>query len=252
MIIREYPLHFTCIEQHHHAYLSKQIISHWKDYFLNNDPFTPCVLYAIEQHDVGWDYFDREPIWNDKAKRPYSFIDLPLRIKTVLYTNGVNVVEERNPYAAALCSAHYTKFLNKYDIPEVQRYIDQEQLRQQRILQSFPEIDEATFNKHLSILQLADNLSLFICLHEPGNNEKRHRYFSKGIPISKEIDHQNIGLIEPFWQDEKTIKLKNLPSIDSFSVTIKEKTVTKKLIEENGFLPCYEEAAVSKRVIYFA
>lgn len=252
MIIRKQPQQFVCIEQHHHAFLSKQIISHWKEHFLGNDPFANSVLYAIKYHDVGWDYFDRQPFWNDKENQPYSFINLPLLIKTVLYTNGVNFVEERNPYAAALCSAHYAYFLKKYELPEVQNYINKENLRQQKILQSFPEIDKATFKKHLSLLQLADNISLFICLHEPGKNNERHRYFEKGIPVGKPLENPTSDIIETEWLDAQTISLKQLPKVEPFSITIKEKIIPFKTIEEKGWLKSYEEAPYKKREIYFA
>src|SRR5699024_7108306 len=188
MIVRETDQHFICIEQNHHAHVAKQIISQWKSYFLAEDPLAEDVLYAVEQHDVGWHFFDKQPIWNDNKNHPYTFIDLPVLLKTVLYTNGVDIVERRNPYAAALCSAHYTKFLQKYEIKEVQQYIEKEELRRKNILQAYPEVDEATFAKHLALVQLADNISLYICLHEAGENLLKHRYFKNGIYIPDVLD----------------------------------------------------------------
>lgn len=249
MIIRSEEDKFICIEQHHHAQLSRQIIEHWKAHVLNGDPFADDVLYAIEQHDVGWDRFDRQPLWNDKTNEPYTFIDLPLLIKTVLYTYGINLVEERNPYAAALCSAHYAHFLKKYEMKEVQQFVKKEALRRKRILNSFPEIDELTFRKHLSLLQFADNLSLFICLHEPGNNEKRHRYFEKGIPLGKPLEKPESDYIDAHWVDGQTLTLKKLPKVKPFSVLVKEKHIDKTTIAEKGWLKSYEETPYEERKI---
>ena len=249
MIIRETNTEFICIEQNHHAHLAKQLILPWKADLLADDPFQDTILYAVEQHDVGWQAFDKEPLWNDGSNKPYTFIDLPLLIKTVLYTNGVNMVEKRNPYAAALCSAHYTKFLRKYERKEVVQYVENEELRRQTILQAYPEIDDESFSKHLSIVQFADNLSLFICLHEAGNNEDRHRYFQKGVPIPEAIDFTGEKFIEAQWLDEERIQLKGLPKVEAFSIAVEEKALAKDAIKENSLLSTYEETPTTERTI---
>lgn len=249
MIIRETNTEFICIDQNHHAHLAKQLISPWKADLLADDPFQDTVLYAVEQHDVGWQAFDQEPLWNDQTNKPYTFIDLPLLIKTVLYTNGVNMVEKRNPYAAALCSAHYTKFLQKYDIKELVQYVENEQQRRQTILQAYPEIDEETFDKHLSVVQFADNLSLFICLHGAGNNEERHRYFQKGVPIPEAIDSHGEKFIEAEWLNEEKIQLTGLPKVEAFSIVVEEKALSKEDIQANGLISSYEETKARPRTI---
>lgn len=247
MIIRETDNHFICIEQHHHAKIAKQLIAQWQDDFLKNDPFTKDVLYAVEQHDLGWHYFDHEPFWNDKTKAPHTFIDLPLLTKTVLYTYGVDLVEQRNPYAAALCSAHYTKFLQKYENKDVQQYVTKEQIRRQAILQNYPEVDEATFEKHLAFLQLADNMSLYICLHEPGNNENKHRYFERGIFIPPAIDINDVQFVKANWENAETIVFEQIKKVPSFSIELEEKIVPKRFIEEEGFAINYAQTPITRR-----
>lgn len=250
MIVRETESHFICIEQDHHAHLSKQMIAQWKDYFLQDDPLIDSVLFAVEQHDIGWHHFDRQPLWNDQTRQPYTFIDLPLLIKTVLYTNGVNIVEEKDPYAAALCSAHYTKFLQKYEIDEVKHYIKSEQLRRETILQLYPHIDKATFNRHLAFLQLADNMSLYICLHEPGNNKNIHRYFQRGIRIPPSINRSDHSFIEANWQNNDTIYLNNIERTEPFSLTIHEKYIPKEKLKQGGLINLYEQTSITKRQIH--
>lgn len=249
MIIRETENHFICIEQDHHAHLAKEVIKQWKDILLKNEPLKEDVLYAVEQHDVGWHAFDKQPLWNDVTNAPYTFIDLPLLIKTILYTKGVDDVEKRNPYAASLCSAHYTKFLQKYDIKEVKQYIDQEQLRRKSILQNFPEVDEVTFNKHLAFLQLADNMSLFLCLHEAGNNDERHRYFEPGIFIPEAIDSNKTQYIKAEWNDDRTLTFSNFAQVPSFSIVIEEKIIEKQAIKSKGLLKAYETGKIIPRKI---
>ncbi|HLS23774.1 MAG TPA: DUF3891 family protein [Pseudogracilibacillus sp.] len=249
MIVREDKKHFICIEQDHHAHVAKKLITPWLEHYLRNDSLKQSVLYAIEQHDVGWNLFDKQPLWNDKTKKPYTFIDLPLLIKTVLYTNGVNIVEQRNPYAAALCSSHYTKFLGKYELEEVQQYVKNEVLRRKAILHSFPEIDDEKFQYHLGFLQLADNMSLFICLHEAGNNDNRHRYFQKGIHIPEPVDLEKKNFIEATWKNEETLLFKNIKQVETFSITLKEKFVPKEKIEKVGLQEAHKETPYKTRQI---
>src|SRR5699024_1425614 len=249
MIVREDDQHVICIEQDHHAHIAAQMIEKWKSHFLNKDSFAESVLYAIEQHDVGWHYFDKEPLWNDETKQPYTFIDLPLLIKTVLYTYGVTIVEKRNPYAAALCSAHYTKFLEKYEMKEVQQYITKESLRREKIIQAYPEVCKDTFAKHLALLQLADNMSLYICLHEAGENLLKHRYFKNGIYIPEIIDKNDDKFISAHWTDDHTLQLGNIEHVESFSICLEERFVPKKRIKQEGFLTSYEKTSPTTKNI---
>jgi len=46
MIIRKQNDSFIMIEQHHHAHISKEIITHWKGHFLNNDSMV-ILFYTL-------------------------------------------------------------------------------------------------------------------------------------------------------------------------------------------------------------
>src|SRR5699024_7754389 len=116
MIIREQKKTITMIEQNHHAHLSAEIIKNWQDIFFKNDD----------------------------TQLPYSFIDLLVLTKTVVYTQGVDKVEEVDAYAAALCSTHYMRFMENNTRPEVQTYMAHEKKRTKRILTDLA-IDQATF-----------------------------------------------------------------------------------------------------------
>src|SRR5690625_5094747 len=116
-------------------------------------------------------------------------MDFPILPKLVLYEKGVDEVEEKDPYAAALCSAHYSSFLSSHPSHKVKYYLMKEEERRNKILSSLPNISSDTFNKHLAILQFSDNISLYICLNEPGvNKAEEHRFFRSGIPIDRTID----------------------------------------------------------------
>lgn len=251
MIIREHDNAFVMIEQNHHAHLSAVIIDQWKDIFLANDPFQVSVLYAIKHHDCGWRYFDQQPFWNDEHQSPYSFIDFPVIPKTVLYTQGVDDVEAHDPYAAALCSAHYARFISSHKQNDVQLYINREEKRRRRILSDFSHHQLGAFDKHLALLQFADNLSLYICLNEPGvNKENEHDFFKKEIPFPKFKQEGLADSVKADWKDDQTVFLQGLPHIDSFSVKLEKKNVSKQAIKETGLLPSYKGALYTKEDIH--
>src|SRR5699024_754726 len=113
-----------------------------------------------------------------------SFIDFPVLPKTVLYTQGVDKVEEVDAYAAALCSTHYMRFMENNTNPEVQTYMAHEKKRTKHILTNLA-IDQATFDDNVSLLQFADNISLYVCLNETGVSQSNvHFFFKDGIPIA--------------------------------------------------------------------
>jgi len=252
MIIREKGNHIVCIEQHHHGYVAEQLITGWIDLLLQDSEYRDTILYAIKYHDVGWDYFDRQPLWNDATNLPYTFIDMPLLIKTVLYSHGVDIVAKHNRYAAVLCSAHYTKFLQSHSLTEINQYLTNEQARRDELLSYYPHIKAEMFQQHLGILQFADNLSLFVCLHEPGNNTERHRYFQHGIPIPKVLTNHEKETLHPTWLDEQTLlfehKLNSEPLANT-SITIREKIIAMDDITNGGFIHSYETTPFKKRTI---
>ncbi len=241
MIIRKTNNTFVMTEQHYHAQISAEIVNHWVDHFLKGDPQIDSILYAIKNHDIGWDLFDKQPFWNELTNAPYSFIDFPILPKIALYTYGVDLVEKNDPYAAALCSAHYVKFMQNHSNPEVNNYLIKEKKRQQRILMDLPAITPDIFDMHLAILQFADNISLYLCLNEPGLiKSETHYFFQEGIPISPKINKITTPYIEAEWLDQHTLRLKGLPSVPSFSVSLKQKNLTTQQIEKDGLIKSYQ------------
>lgn len=241
MIVHNFEDSFTLIEQHFHAYLSKEILQQWEHIFLKDDPLKNSILYAIQNHDWGWKYFDNEPFWNDKESMPFSFTDFPLLPRIALYQNGVNEIELNDSYAAALCSAHYTKFLNNDTHEQVQKYLHTENLRRKRLLATFPHVSKTLFKIHLAMLQFADNISLYVCLNKPGTaKEDEHRFFKKGIPISQEINGIDTSLVNAYWMNKNTIALEGLPSIPAFFINLRYKNVGKQLIKELGLIKAYK------------
>lgn len=85
MIIRESKDAFIMIEQHHHASISGYLFNQLKADYVPNE--YKSMAYAINNHDRGWIPFDKVPLWNDAKNLPFSFIDFPTPLKTVLYNS---------------------------------------------------------------------------------------------------------------------------------------------------------------------
>src|SRR5699024_12726047 len=86
-------------------------MSKWHDSLFLNNSHVNSIMNAIRHHDRGWIHFDKEPFLNDVTHEPYDFTQFPLLPKLALYKNGINEVEDLNPYAGLLCSLHYSSFL---------------------------------------------------------------------------------------------------------------------------------------------
>src|SRR5699024_4434382 len=123
--------------------------------------------------------------------------------------------------------------------------------RQNKILNRFPEVTDELFANHLALLQLSDNLSLYISLNHPGvAKEYEHRFFKNGIPVGQELNIKS-NLVHAIWQDKNTVRLENLPEVPAFTVTLNEKRLAKADIQKFGLAKSYRVADCIKKQIAF-
>ncbi|HLR22544.1 MAG TPA: DUF3891 family protein [Pseudogracilibacillus sp.] len=243
MIVRENQDSFTMIEQHHHGLLAHDIMKKWEGNQVEDDFFFEALMYAIKNHDKGWRMFDKQPFWNDAKDSPYTFTNFPTLAKTVLYKQGIDEVETENAYAALLCSEHYVRFMNNNEQIEAKQFVNDEKKRQDRIIASLTNFNDDQFLKHYELLKFADNLSLYICLNEPGvSKDREHFFFRDGIPAPKFSSILNEDKIQAHWQGENIIRLSPFPFSDTFQVTYPAKLISREGIEEIGILETYKKA----------
>jgi hypothetical protein len=242
MIVRQEKDHFVMIEQDNHAIVSGELIKNWKDELLVSNTLMNSVKTAITLHDYGWKYFDKQPVWNDRTHAPYDFTNYPLAPKTIIYTHGINEVEQKDTYAALLCSEHYTRFITHESSPYADVFVEQERRRQKKIMDSLKEFDKNLFDFHYELLKFTDSLSLFFCINKPGvNKEEFHFFYKNGIQLpSKEKGNRQI--IWPEWKADDTIYLHPFPFKKEVTLKIKQKRVAKELIKKNGLVKSYENA----------
>lgn len=209
MIVRETPDSFVLVRQHDHALVSGSFAEHWAE---APRPYR-STLYAVANHDVAWRELDREARWNKETGRPYAFTDYPAEPKVAAYRAGVDLVEAADPYAACLCSMHYTTLLRQFGRSEAERrFVEAEERRQARLREGMDEEAARNLERNLSFLRLCDGLSLFVCLNEPGGEGQPPPY-PEGFLFDGTA-------FEPRWEGERVLAFEPNPFSGPFEVGI--------------------------------
>ncbi len=216
MIVRERPDSYVLIKQHDHGLISGEFAQHWAE---KPRPLEP-TLYAIANHDIGWQSLDTSVRWSEESGKPYSFTDYPTGPKLQAYREGLDFLESRNLYAACLCSMHYAAFISDSEDEAAVRFVEAEVSRRRKIKSKMTEEELGNLEHNFRLLQLCDNLSLFVCLNEPGRND--HPWYKNGFEFEG-------TKFEPLWEDRRTLRLDPNPFSEPFDLF-----VPYALVEKNG------------------
>lgn len=208
MIVRDTDSGFLLIAQHDHGLVSGEFATRFSEDWIG-EPISDETLFAVSNHDVGWKRLDSEVSWNEEKGRPFSFIDYPAEEKMAAYTEGLDFVESASPYAALLCSAHYGSFVKRSEVPAEVRFREREELRRGRIEASM-EVPE-TFERDFRLLQLCDDLSLFVCLNEPGGEV--FSWHKGGFEFFGRKFH-------PVWKGNGSLRFEPNPLYEGFGVSL--------------------------------
>jgi hypothetical protein len=212
VIVREKPGSYVLIKQHDHGLISGEFARHWAE---SPRPLEP-TLYAIANHDAGWRVLDASVRWNAKTGKPYSFTNYPILPKLRAYEEGIDLLETENPYAACLCSMHYATLVGDSEVEVGFRESETQRQREIKDAMTGEELGNLEYNFHL--LRLCDDLSLFVCLNEPGRND--HPWYRNGFRFE--------GVkFEPIWEDSSTLRLDPNPFSGSFDLAIPYTVVEK-------------------------
>ncbi|WP_226582409.1 DUF3891 family protein [Halobacillus litoralis] len=251
MIVIEKEHHFTMIPQHDHADISAQIVAHWKNNFLLRSKLREEADWAIRQHDRAWIPLDQSPKWNEDKNRPYSFIDYPLKEKLAAYQRGIEEVAGQSLYAGMLCSMHYASFFPKDSKdPFILSFLDKEKERQ-RELYGWMEMDIPydIYDLHFRRLQFCDDLSLYVCMQEPGTPKEREiSWFKNGFRQS--FDFAPEGMIA-HWVDDSRVSVQPFPFERSFEIDIPFRNVSKDFINQAGLEEAFQKTEINTKTIAF-
>jgi hypothetical protein len=205
MIVRERPHSYVLIKQHDHGLISGEFARHW----VEKPRPLEATLYAITNHDVAWQDLDAVVRWNEESGKPYSFANYPTRPKLRAYKVGLDLLEARYPYAACLCSIHYASLVG--DSEDETRFRESEAGRQRQIKELMTKEESGNLGHNFRLLQLCDDLSLFVCLNEPGRND--HPWYRNGF----EFEGSNFA---PVWENRFTLRLDPNPFSKPFDLVV--------------------------------
>jgi hypothetical protein len=216
VIVREKSDSYVLIKQHDHALASGEFARRWA----KKPRPLESTLYAIAHHDLAWRGPDARVRWNEETGRPYSFVDYPPEPKIRAYTEGLDWLEESDPYAACLCSMHYETLVRRFGRSEAEeRFADAESRRQEKLRAGMSGDELVTLDYNLRLLRLCDGLSLFVCLNEPGSDDYPPPY-----PGGFEFYGERF---QPIWEDRSTLRLDPAPFSGAFDLAIPYLTVGK-------------------------
>lgn len=252
MIIYERTDSFIMIPQHEHAKISGEFAHNWNDKYFQGIERKEEVVLAVREHDRGWIDLDAAPLWNQEKQKPYSFMDYPLEPKLAYYKKGIDEVEKTSRYAGLLCSLHYVSFLKNEEKPVGKKFVEQEEKRQGLLIKECRITGESEKSLwfQLGLLKFCDNLSLYICLNEPGvKKEDEHPFYRNGIPPV--FPFTNNKPIQAQWVNPETVILFENPMVKELQVQLTIKVVTKDEILRKGLGQAYAESPTSQRNVLF-
>ena len=214
MIVRDKPDSYVLIGQHDHGRVSGEFARHWGERPIPLE----STLYAIANHDVAWQRLDKTLRWNETTGKPYSFVDYPAEPKMEAYREGLDLLEAQDPYAACLCSMHYASFVRDARGAAEVGFREGEGRRQERLRGAMSARELENVERNFRLLQTCDDLSLFVCLNEPGRSD--HPWYREGFEF--------MGTkFVPTWEDRRTLRLNPSPFSEAFDLFIPHLSVGK-------------------------
>lgn len=159
MLIRDGDLGWTAITQPAHAHLSGQVARLWAE------PQPPDVVLGIEQHDVAWTAWDREPPLHAPARRAAAFFEADVAERLRIWDHVAARLDAQSPYAAVLVSLHGTNVHTRYGTPDpsVQPLLDGFREEQDALLARLPGATREQAERDADLLFALDALSLVLC-----------------------------------------------------------------------------------------
>jgi hypothetical protein len=243
MIVYEKEDSFIMITQHDHAKVSGDLASMWREDLLIGKEWRDDLIYAAYQHDRGWIDLDGSPFWNDAKKSPYSFRDFPLQPRFPHYVQGVDEVQRHSEYSALLCSLLYTTLFERINNEKAKPYLNHEYARQTTLKTRLQIDDEAALQHQLRVLLICDELSLFLCMEEPGTPTAQYELFAEGLHYSLDtMDTNNSDKKGVFWATREAVQLSFFPFQMDVNIVIPYKEVNKADIALKGMIKAYREA----------
>ncbi len=172
MLRREIEGGWFLVHQREHAVLAYTIMKYWADEPFYRPDYYDEVLFAIREHDSGWECWDRHPRINEN-RHPRSFMEMETEEKVKIWASCYSRWLDDHPYAAALIAIHFYLFNERILAREpgnphalglrneVARLV--EEVLNVRLTEVGRGRLPRPFDFDLRLLQIGDALSLTVC-----------------------------------------------------------------------------------------
>lgn len=207
MLVRGREDGFILVEQYEHSLISGELARHWG---WTPDP-SESAIYAISEHDLAWKELDSEVSFNPETGKPYNFFEYPAQPRLSAYRRGIDAIEANDSYAGLLCSLHYESFVRNATGTAEASFRAAERERQSRLMFAVSDEERERADDELALLRICDDLSLFLCLNEPGENV--YPWFTDGFIFGD-------TRLMPVWEERNALRLEPSPFAEGFEVEI--------------------------------
>lgn len=194
---------WALISQIEHARVSALLASQCRGRFgpVHSSLIRDEVLVAIAAHDDGWAEWEQAPQLDAKHGRPLSFMELPVRDATAIWSKSIAVAEEIGPLAAWMVSGHFMRLLEhsehaRFD-PLTQSWLAEISPQREAWFARWQAIDPAArdpvvADEALQWLWAFDEASLWFCCRCPVGGESRPDggvpyVAGRGTPVELEL-----------------------------------------------------------------
>nr|AYQ72091.1 DUF3891 family protein [Cohnella candidum] len=109
-----------------------------------------------------------------------------------------------------------------------------------------------TVRRHFGLLQLCDDISLYVCLNNPGATKtEEHPWYVDGFRKSEGLGPAGQGKLVACWVSEAEVGFDPMPFVGGFTAKLRQKVVPKELIKQEGLQEAYWRAAWWEQEIGF-
>ncbi len=191
---------FECVYQEHHALLSGVLAAAWVPTRID-----PRWIQAAGLHDTPWRRADEAPIFNEETGLLHDFLTYPEQEKLKFYREGIDELENIDPFTAYVVSRRYASFARSADGNWFQEH---EKGRQQRLVSMLGEVEQEELDEALAWVNFFDTFSIYLCLAGPkADQETTPRWLVppswSTAPDATELEFE--------WLDDETLKLTPWP-----------------------------------------
>jgi len=113
MIRRDDADGWILIPQYDHAVLSGRIMERWGNETFSSLEPADETLFAVREHDCGWEEWDSSPKINPENGYPANFMEMETSDQTEIWKRSFELHADAHPYASAMIALHFARFNRK-------------------------------------------------------------------------------------------------------------------------------------------